>query len=232
MFSGSFGVLSLCLRHRRCILLRFQAFSAASSHTSSSRDSNSSKKELLLTEEAATRLDAYRQLENLDFKSAAKILFTKPPKGKKFGLDFHLVQLFFACLPSLAVYLVAQYTRSEIRRMEAEAEKKKKETEEKDRVKEAELTPTKEESNKELSEVKSRLGALEEAVKEIVDDKRKHIDTDPNSTKNARNEKVESADKNSENQNEAKGVGGSSSNAQNGKIQHKDADIAQTSTTG
>ncbi|PKU80017.1 hypothetical protein MA16_Dca014382 [Dendrobium catenatum] len=229
MFSGSFGVLSLCLRHR-CIVLRFQAFSAASSHTSSSRDSNSSKKELLLTEEAATRLDAYRELQNLNFKSAAKILFTKPPKGKK--LDFHLVQLFFACLPSLAVYLVAQYARSEIRRMEAEVEKKKKETEEKERVKDAEVTPTKEEPNKELSEVKTRLDALEEAVKEIVDEKRKIIDTEPNSTKNARNVKLESAVKNSENQNEAEGVGGSSSNIQNGKFQHKDAEISWTSTTG
>ncbi|KAH0464116.1 hypothetical protein IEQ34_006902 [Dendrobium chrysotoxum] len=296
MFSGSFGVLSLCLRHR-CIVLRFQAFSAASSHTSSSRDSNSSKKELLLTEEAATRLDAYRQLENLDFKSAAKILFTTPPKGKKYSfglyqllsikLELQNVNLKLTCFfpPFLtAVYLVAQYARSEIRRMEAvhpfsltglrmdiildysshlicreilyslmhdmfillfqvaksnisnilfqEVEKKKKETEEKDSLKDDELTPTKEESNKELSEVKSRLDALEEAVKEIVDEKRKNIDTDPNSTKNARNEKVESADKNSENQNEAKGVGGSSSNTQNGEIQHKDADIRRTSATG
>ncbi|KAJ6961683.1 hypothetical protein NC652_000581 [Populus alba x Populus x berolinensis] len=52
--------------------------------------------------------DLYRQLDNLDFMKAAKILFTDPPKKKKFGLDFHLVQLFFTCLPSLAVYLVAQ----------------------------------------------------------------------------------------------------------------------------
>nr|DAD27349.1 TPA_asm: hypothetical protein HUJ06_028817 [Nelumbo nucifera] len=63
--------------------------------------------------------DAYRELEKLDFMTAAKILFTTPPKKKKFGLDFHLVQLFFACMPSLAVYLVAQYARYEIRRMEA-----------------------------------------------------------------------------------------------------------------
>ncbi|XP_077250231.1 uncharacterized protein LOC143889769 isoform X4 [Tasmannia lanceolata] len=62
--------------------------------------------------------DAYRQLEKLDFMTAAKMLFTKPPKEKKFGLDFHLVQLFFVCMPSLAVYLVAQYARYEIKRME------------------------------------------------------------------------------------------------------------------
>ncbi|KAI8544222.1 hypothetical protein RHMOL_Rhmol08G0279100 [Rhododendron molle] len=34
-------------------------------------------------------------------------------------IDFHLVQFFFACMPSLAVYLVAQYARYEMRRMEA-----------------------------------------------------------------------------------------------------------------
>lgn len=29
--------------------------------------------------------EAYRQLDNLDFSTAAKILFTDPPKKKKFG---------------------------------------------------------------------------------------------------------------------------------------------------
>ncbi|PPR98086.1 hypothetical protein GOBAR_AA22574 [Gossypium barbadense] len=85
--------------------------------------------------------ESYRQLDNLDFLTAAKILFTHPPKKKKFGLDFHLVQLFFACMPSLAVSLVAsgtapqiaesgqrrwhvslvaQYARYEMRKMEAQ----------------------------------------------------------------------------------------------------------------
>ncbi|KAK4590131.1 hypothetical protein RGQ29_020616 [Quercus rubra] len=52
--------------------------------------------------------EAYKQL---DFVTAAKnkMLFTGPPKKKLFGIDFHLVQLFFACMPSLAIYLVAQY---------------------------------------------------------------------------------------------------------------------------
>lgn len=35
--------------------------------------------------EAEARYDAYRQLQNLDFMTAAKILFTTPPKRKKFG---------------------------------------------------------------------------------------------------------------------------------------------------
>ncbi|CAH1444185.1 unnamed protein product [Lactuca virosa] len=39
-------------------------------------------------------------------------------------LDFHLVQLFFVCLPSLAVYLVAQYARDEMKKMDAELEKR------------------------------------------------------------------------------------------------------------
>lgn len=34
---------------------------------------------------ALSRQDAYKQLENLDFMTAAKMLFTDPPKKKKFG---------------------------------------------------------------------------------------------------------------------------------------------------
>ncbi|KAK8934422.1 hypothetical protein KSP39_PZI014993 [Platanthera zijinensis] len=215
MFSGSFGVLPIFLR-RRFIVLHCQAFSSVPSHSSSNR-------------EAAERLKAYRDLENLDLRSAAKILFTTPPKRKKFGLDFHLVQLFFTCLPSLAVYLVAQYARSEIRRMEAEVEQKKKQAEEAERLKEAELDPIKEESNNELLEVKTRLDALEEVLKEIVDEKKRVIHSDPDSNKKDKNGKVESADKNSENPNDSKDFGNSSTIAvQNGRMQHRDANIAST----
>lgn len=122
--------------------------------------------------------DAYKQLEKLDFTTAAKILFTDPPKKKKFGIDFHLVQLFFVCMPSLAVYLVAQYARYEMRRMEAELEQKKavedkKKQEEEEKAKELELKEAEEKakSNPELLEVKRRLGKLEEAVNEIVEKK-------------------------------------------------------------
>ncbi|XP_062156604.1 uncharacterized protein LOC133864326 [Alnus glutinosa] len=114
--------------------------------------------------------EAYKQLDKLDFSTAAKILFTDPPKKKKFGFDFHLVQLFFACMPSLAVYLVAQYARYEIRRMEGELEQKKKQEEEK-KAKEMELNATEEKeagSDPELLEVKVRLDKLEEALKGIV----------------------------------------------------------------
>ncbi|KAL9460104.1 hypothetical protein AB3S75_003326 [Citrus x aurantiifolia] len=122
--------------------------------------------------------DAYKQLDKLDFTTAAKILFTDPPKKKKFGIDFHLVQLFFVCMPSLAVYLVAQYARYEMRRMEAELEQKKavedkKKQEEEEKAKELELKEAEEKakSNPELLEVKRRLGKLEEAVNEIVEKK-------------------------------------------------------------
>ncbi|XP_027344848.1 uncharacterized protein DDB_G0279979-like [Abrus precatorius] len=118
--------------------------------------------------------ERYRQLQNLDMMTAAKILFTDPPQKKKFGFDFHLVQFFFACLPSLAVYLVAQYARYEMRKMEVEVEQKRKQKEEeeaKEKEKEMELNPPEEKEEKsdpELSEVKVRLEKLEEAVKEIV----------------------------------------------------------------
>ncbi|KAL8123086.1 hypothetical protein AgCh_011176 [Apium graveolens] len=85
-------------------------------------------------------------------------------------LDFHLVQLFFVCLPSLAVYLTAQYARYEIRRMEGELEVKKK-AEEEAKEKELLLKAAEEQESKsdpELREVKARLGKLEEAIKEIV----------------------------------------------------------------
>ncbi|KAG7998176.1 hypothetical protein I3843_01G245300 [Carya illinoinensis] len=113
--------------------------------------------------------EAYKQLDKLDFATATKILFTDPPKRKKFGLDFHLVQLFFACMPSLAVYLVAQYARYEMRRMEAELEQKKKQEEEKEKEMELSVIEGKETvSDPELLEMKVRLDKLEEAVKGIA----------------------------------------------------------------
>ncbi|QCE02153.1 myb-like protein X [Vigna unguiculata] len=141
--------------------------------------------------------ERYRQLENLDMVTAAKILFTDPPKKRKFGFDFHLVQFFFACLPSLAVYLVAQYARYEMRTMEADVEKKKKQKEEeeaKEKEKEMELNPPEEKEEKydpELSEVKVRLEKLEEAVKEIV------VETKKQSSSNlAKNQVTDNEEKN------------------------------------
>ncbi|KAL3528949.1 hypothetical protein ACH5RR_008271 [Cinchona calisaya] len=122
-----------------------------------------------------SRKDAYKELENLDFMTATKILFTTPPKKKKFGIDFHLVQLFFACMPSLAVYLVALYARSEMRRMEAELEVKKK-AEEEAKAKELELKAAEEQemtSDPQLLAVNVRLDKLEETIKEIVVESKK-----------------------------------------------------------
>ncbi|KAK9281735.1 hypothetical protein L1049_004639 [Liquidambar formosana] len=128
-------------------------------------------------EASAGEFDAYRQLDKLDFMTAAKILFTTPPK-KKFGIDFHLVQFFFACLPSLAVYLVAKYACYEIRRMEAEVELKKKAEEEK-KAKEMETSAAEKEmgSDPELLQVKMRLEKLEETVKEIAVESKKQSDS-------------------------------------------------------
>ncbi|XP_062196011.1 uncharacterized protein LOC133899095 [Phragmites australis] len=128
---------------------------------------------------ARARMEAYKQVQNFDWssgadwKTAANILFTVPPKRKEFGLDFHLVQLFFVCMPSLAVYLVAQYARKEIKRMEAEAEEKRKKDEEFEKQKQLEEESSKENADSKLSKVLVRLDTLEGVVKEIVDDKTK-----------------------------------------------------------
>ncbi|KAM7265882.1 hypothetical protein ACFE04_003565 [Oxalis oulophora] len=109
-----------------------------------------------------------KQLDNLNFITATKMLFDEPSKKKKFGLDFHLVQLFFACLPSLAVYLVAQYARSEMRKMDAQLEKKKKEEEAKENKIEQIAAAEKMAEKDQLVEVKNRIEKLEEVVKEIA----------------------------------------------------------------
>ncbi|CAA2952777.1 uncharacterized protein LOC111374814 isoform X1 [Olea europaea var. sylvestris] len=120
--------------------------------------------------------EQYKALNNLDFMTAAKILFTDQPKKKKFGLDFHLVQLFFVCLPSLAVYLVAQYARSEMKKMDAELELKK-QAEFEAQAKEMELKKAEEgAADPVLREVRERLNKLEEKVKDIVIESKKQLD--------------------------------------------------------
>ncbi|PKA55372.1 hypothetical protein AXF42_Ash004011 [Apostasia shenzhenica] len=213
MIFGNCGVPPSLFRYR-FILIRFKPFSN-SSQTGCSGSSPGSDKQLSVAEEAAAREEAYRQVHNLDFKTAAKILFTTPPKRKKFGIDFHLVQLFFTCMPSLAVYLVAQYARYEIRRMEAEAEQKKIQAEEL-KAKEIESDPNKEGSETELGKVKVRLDALEEAVKEIVDvNKKKVIPSDSSS-----NQEVPPSDK-----------GSHAIPTDNGKIQNKNTDKIETASS-
>ncbi|KAF9613652.1 hypothetical protein IFM89_009540 [Coptis chinensis] len=139
-------------------------------------------------------LDAYRQLDKLDFMTAAKMLFTTPPKKKKFGV---FLQAFLAlsgwisisCNSSFAACLHwvilccsgifgGSVRRYEIKRMEAEAEVKKKQTEEVEKAKEQEALALEEEKRKsdpELLEVKVRLDALEEAVKGIAVESKKGI---------------------------------------------------------
>ncbi|XP_030526304.2 uncharacterized protein LOC115737978 [Rhodamnia argentea] len=152
-------------------LARRYRFEGMRSYCSSTRK-NGDKSSTSITnssngEEAESSISTYneacKQLDKMDFVTAAEILFGPRAKKREFGIDFHLVQLFFACMPSLAVYLVAQYARYEMRRMEAELEQKKLEEEKK--LKEMEVETPEE---KELSEVKVRLDKLEEAVKDIV----------------------------------------------------------------
>ncbi|KAK4796497.1 hypothetical protein SAY86_028823 [Trapa natans] len=115
--------------------------------------------------------ETYNKLHNLDFTTAADILFAEPVKKKRFGFDFHLVQFFFACMPSLAVYLVAQYARYEMRIMEAEQEEKKKKQEQEEKAKTMELEAAAEQAEaskkREIEEVKERLDKLEESIREV-----------------------------------------------------------------
>ncbi|OWM69603.1 uncharacterized protein LOC116201783 [Punica granatum] len=117
-------------------------------------------------------IETYKKLDNLDFPTAAKILLAEPPKKKRFGFDFHLVQFFFACMPSLAAYLVAQYARYEMRKMEAEQEEKRKQQEEEEKAKAMELEAAEQEkeagAEREIHEVKERLDKLEQTVREVV----------------------------------------------------------------
>ncbi|XP_042754061.1 uncharacterized protein LOC122195881, partial [Lactuca sativa] len=78
---------------------RFKLFGNKQLHIEANNNGEGEKK----MDGSLTHHDSYRDLDKLDFMSAAKILFTTPPKHKKFGLDFHLVQLFFVCLPSLGI---------------------------------------------------------------------------------------------------------------------------------
>ncbi|CAM0907401.1 unnamed protein product [Alopecurus aequalis] len=100
-------------------------------------------------------------------------------------LDFHLVQLFFVCMPSLAVYLVAQYARREIKRMEAEAEAKRKKNEELEKQKQLEADSIKEDADSKLATVLVRLDTLEGVVKEIADDKMRSSALDLSTKKEA-----------------------------------------------
>ncbi|XP_073263910.1 uncharacterized protein [Populus alba] len=125
------------------IKLTLQSKQFCSSTTKPNNNNNKS-----ISEKTDSKVSKYeeasRQLDNLDFMKAAKILFSDPPKKKKFGIDFHL-----------------------------ELEKKKKEEEEKAKEEELKAIEEKAQSESELLEVKERLGKLEEVVKEIAVESKK-----------------------------------------------------------
>ncbi|OEL32433.1 hypothetical protein BAE44_0006544 [Dichanthelium oligosanthes] len=174
---------------------------------------------------ARARMEAYKQVQNFDWssgadwKTAANILFTVPPKRKEFGLDFHLVQLFFVCMPSLAVYLVAQYARREIKRMEKEAEEKRKKDEELEKQKQLEEESAKEDADSKLSKVLDRLDTLEGVVEEIVSDKRKVLSADLHTKEEVVKEDEESLSK-------ASNLKSSASDTQPAKVKSNDTNGA------
>ncbi|XP_024018660.1 protein MNN4 [Morus notabilis] len=177
-----------------------RSFSGKPTATGSSSTNNGNGSEK--AESSLTKYDeTYRQLDNLDFTAAAKILFTHPPKKRKFGIDFHLVQLFFALMPSFGITFYQLKQKSSLKKKKKnhygkssfvfvmldrhklplrELEQKKKKEEEEEKAKELELKATQEkeaESVPELLEVKTRLEKLEETLKEIVIESKKQSST-------------------------------------------------------
>ncbi|XP_010417672.1 PREDICTED: protein MNN4 [Camelina sativa] len=130
--------------------------------------------------------ETYKKLDKLDFVTAAKILFTEPPETNKFGFDWHVVQFIIVCLPSVAVYLVAQYARRKMKIMDAELGEKKRKEEEKKEKEEAEQKALAKEaatkSHDELMEMKERLGKIEETIKDIVLEAKKPSGNAPTKT--------------------------------------------------
>ncbi|CAN7085853.1 unnamed protein product [Brassica oleracea var. botrytis] len=148
-----------------------------------------------LSDVVVSRYDeTYKKLDKLDFVTAAKILFTEPPKKNKFGLDWHVVQFIIVCLPSLAVYLVAQYARRKMKIMDAELGEKKRKEEEKKEKEEAEKKALGEaeatKSQEELAEMKKRLGKIEETIKEIVLEAKKPSGNGPTKTQDDQSTKL------------------------------------------
>ncbi|KAL8497217.1 hypothetical protein ACS0TY_020778 [Phlomoides rotata] len=93
--------------------------------------------------------EQYKALNNLNFWTAAEIVFNKTPKKKKFGLDFHL-----------------ELERKKQAEFEAQAKQMElKAAEEKAKVA----------SNPALMEVKDRLDKLEQIIKEIVVEPKKQL---------------------------------------------------------
>ncbi|KAH7423716.1 hypothetical protein KP509_12G069800 [Ceratopteris richardii] len=126
---------------------------------------HSSPLHLAKSESAASLSNLPAQPQELDFFKTADILFSEedPKRRKKFGWDFHLWQAFVACLPSVAVYLTAQYARYDMRRIEAEREREaaeKREVVEKKEDEEALKKPG-------FRVLHERLGKMEEKISEL-----------------------------------------------------------------
>ncbi|MCO5576931.1 hypothetical protein L7F22_030752 [Adiantum nelumboides] len=88
-----------------------------------------------------------------------------------FRWDFHLWQAFVACLPSVAIYLTAQYARWDIRRMEAEREREaaeKREIEEKKQDEESYKLPGFRVLHARLDKIEGKIGEMESKTAQSV----------------------------------------------------------------
>lgn len=125
-------------------------------------------------DEEVTRkaLEAAAREDRLDFQTAARLLMSSPADERKFGWDFHLVQFFFACLPPLAVYAFAQYSRYDQRQMLKERDTKieklvEAELEIEVGVELEEVSAMLNSRNPDLEALKLRLEALEEKLLQL-----------------------------------------------------------------
>ncbi|KAF6171236.1 hypothetical protein GIB67_036904 [Kingdonia uniflora] len=140
-------------------------------NSNNANKANTSANNATGVEKSERALDVYSQVNNLDFATATKILFSAPTKEHKFGIDFHLVQFFFALMPSLAIYLVAKYSRYRMRLLEEEKQKIRQKAEE---VVKAEKAKEKALADKEMAyhpallKLNDRLDKLEETIQDIV----------------------------------------------------------------
>ncbi|KAF3665357.1 hypothetical protein FXO37_11057 [Capsicum annuum] len=112
MFSGRRILVRLSRRSTiRTLCSNHKAITSCSNNGKVSSNSNKEVENAV----ALSRKDAYKQLETLDFMTAAKMLFTEPPKKKKFGyfykgfsLTFYRTVCLLVCI-SISCYIPVLY---------------------------------------------------------------------------------------------------------------------------
>ncbi|CAL5444188.1 unnamed protein product [Camellia sinensis] len=177
---------------KRFRLLQRTPFSTNTKPTIPSNNNNNNGSEKI--DGSLTNYDeTYRHLDKLDFMTAAKILFTTPPKKKKFGVRFPSGAILL-CLPAFIGCIFGGSICSPRNEKNGGKELElKKKAEEEAKAKEIELNASKEKeaggSDPELLEVKERINKLEAAVKEIVVKTKKQLDSTGNKNQEDHSEK-------------------------------------------